>query len=167
VVSDSAKDVVTAVGAATGTFSFVRLLIGDIRDRYTKPSLSIEFNLPEDLREWEVHGAARKQKVATVHVRNKRRTPALQCAAVLRVISEPLGITIGEREYSLHWADTDYTMHSNVAIPVDIGLQRRRLDVVFTILPTDKPAPEGAWVAMPLQHRPRKLTCHQESTASA
>jgi hypothetical protein len=144
------KDIVTALGSAAGVYSFVRLVFGDIRNRFTRPHLSIEFNLPDDLREWGVHGAARKQKVATVHVRNKRRTPALECAAVLRVISEPLGVTVGEREYSLHWADTDYTMHSNVAAHVDIGLERRRLDVVFTVLPDRKASPEGAWVAIPM-----------------
>lgn len=148
--SDSTKDFFTALGAAAGGLSFLRLLVGDARDRYTKPRLSIEFSLPQDLREWNVQGAARKQKVATVHVRNKRRTPAVECAAVLRVISAPLGVILGEREYSLHWADTDYTMHSNVAVHVDIGLERRRLDVAFTILPEGQSSPEGAWIGIPI-----------------
>ena len=149
-LSESTKDLLAAVGAATGGLSLLRVLFGDIRARYTRPRLTIEFNLPEDLREWDVYGAARKQKVGTVHVRNKRRTPALECAAVLRMISAPLGVTLGENEYSLHWADTDYTTHSNVAVHVDVGLERRRLDVVFTVLTEGQPSPQGAWVAMPM-----------------
>jgi hypothetical protein len=144
------KDVLAVVGAATGCFSFGRLLWTDIRDRYTKPHLSIEFDLNQDLREWDVIDAGRKQKVATVHIRNKRRIPAVRCVAVLRVISAPLGVTVGEKEFSLHWADTDYSMHSNVAKPVDIGLERRRLDVLFTFLLAGHPGQEGAWVAMPM-----------------
>ena len=33
---------------------------------------------------------------------------------------------------------------------MDIGLQRRRLDVVFSILPNDQPSPKGAWAAIPM-----------------
>jgi hypothetical protein len=122
------KDVLAVVGAATGGLSFIRLLFGDIRDWRKKPRLVIEFNLPEDLRTWGVVDAGRAQKVGTVHVRNKRRIPALRCVAVLRLILAPMGVTIGEKEFSLHWADTDYTMHSNVAVPVDTGPKRRCLD---------------------------------------
>ncbi len=148
-MSDS-KDILTFAGVIAGYLSFVRLLLGDVRGWCKRPRLEIGFNPTEDLREWDLLGASRKQKVATVHVRNNRRTPALRCVAVLRPISAPPGVTIGKKEFVLHWADTDYTTHSNIAEPVDMGLERRRLDVAFAIH-VDEQAPQaGAWVAIPL-----------------
>jgi len=144
------KNVLALAGVMAGYLSFARLLWGDIRDWRKKPRLTVEFNLTEDLREWEVLGAGRKQKVATVHVRNKRKVPALRCVAILRPISAPPGVTVGEKEFVLHWADTDYTTHSNIAEPVEIGLERRRLDVAFTALFEGQVSPVGAWVAIPL-----------------
>lgn len=144
------KDVLTLAGVLGGCYSAVRLVWGDIRDWRRKPRLKIEFTLPEDLREWEVLDAGRKQKVATVHVRNSRRTLALRCVAILRPLSMPAGVALEEREFTLHWADTDYTAHSNISEPVDIGLERRRLDVTFAILVEGQAPQPGAWIAIPL-----------------
>lgn len=117
-----------------------------------KPSLTIEFDPVEDLRQWSVLGGNRQQKVATVHVRNKRKMPASRCVAVLRTVSVPQGVTLSDKEFVLHWADRDYTAHSNVAEPVEIGLERRRLDVAFTVsvIGQDGPPIRGAWIAIPL-----------------
>jgi len=128
-------------------------VVGDFRTWRKKPRLTIEFAVPEDLRVWDLHGSDRQQKVATVHVRNAGRATAQRCVAVLKPISVPPGVTLEERDFVLHWADTDYTAHTNVAEPVDIGSERRRLDMVFSIdkkeqfslLPVF-----GAWVAIPL-----------------
>lgn len=147
------KDILAVVGAATGVFSFIRLLLGDLVNLRKKPRLAIEFDQNEDLKVWSVVGGKRKQKVATVHVRNKRRTPALRCVAMLRLISAPPGVVLGQKEFVLHWADTDYTGHSNYPEPIEIGLERRRLDVAFAVLGEQFPAvpsPEGAWVAIPI-----------------
>jgi hypothetical protein len=148
-----------AAGVLAGYCSFIRLVWGDIRDWRKKPRLVIEFNLPENLKEWDVLGAERKQKVATVHVRNTRRTTVLRCVAVLRPISAPPGVRFEEKEFVLHWADTDYTAHSNIADPVDIGLERRRLDVAFTILVDGQASSVGAWVAIPLASSICSCTC--------
>jgi hypothetical protein len=64
------KDVLALSSALTGSYSFVRLVWMDIRGCFKKPRLRIEFSLPEDLREWDLLDAGRKQKVATVHVRS-------------------------------------------------------------------------------------------------
>ena len=130
------KDVFSMTGALIGWFK--------------KPRLRIEFSLPEDLREWDLLGGGRKQKVATVHVRNNRRATAERCVAVLKLISAPPGVTVEEKEFVLHWADTDYKAHTNIAEPVDIGIERRRLDMVFTVSVEGRPPTVGAWVAIPL-----------------
>ena len=144
------KNVLALAGVVAGYLSFIRLLLGDIRDWRKKPRLRIEFNPKEDLREWDLLGAHRKQKVATVHVRNERGIPALRCVAVLKLISSPPGATMEEKEFVLHWADTNYTAHTNTAEPVEIGFERRRLDVVFAVLFEEQASPMGAWVAIPI-----------------
>lgn len=149
------KDILTVIGAVTGVFSFIRLLIGDFLNLRKKPRLTIEFDPQEDLREWNVLDGPRVlrlQRAATVHVRNKRKMPALRCVAILSAVSVPQGVTLEEKEFVLHWADTDYTGHSNIAEPVEIGPERRRLDVAFTVsVPgQDDPSVRGAWVAIPL-----------------
>lgn len=155
------KDSLTLAGVVAGYLSFFRLLFGDLLNWGKGPRLAIEFDPVEDIRQWSLIGGwgavgadqiprDRIQRVATVHVRNKRKTPALRCVAVLRVISAPPGVVI-EKEFVLHWADTDYTGHSNFAEPIEIGLERRRLDVAFTIRHEGQsPEIRGAWVAIPL-----------------
>jgi hypothetical protein len=145
------KDGLTLAGVVAGYLSFIRLVWGDIRDLRKKPRLVIEFDPVEDLREWDVLDGKRKQRVATVHVRNDRRNPALRCVAVLKPISVPHGVKIVEKEFVLHWADTDYTTRSNSAEPIEIGLERRRLDVAFTIRLEGQSAPiRGAWIGIPM-----------------
>ena len=145
------KDILAVVGAATGVFSFIRLLIGDFLNLRKKPRLTIEFDPEEDLRQWSVVGGKQLRKAATVHVRNRCKTPALRCVAVLSPVSVPQGVRLAEKEYVLHWADTDYTGHSNVAEPVEIGLERRRLDIALTVRYSEQHPPIlGAWIAIPL-----------------
>lgn len=136
-------------GIAAGYLSLLRLLWGDIRAWSQKPRLKIEFDSVEDLREWGLLGTGRQQKVATVHVRNRRRTTATRCVAVLRLVSTPPNVTIHQKEFTLHWADTVYTANTSIAEPVEIGQERRRLDVAFTYT-QNLDSPAGAWVAIPL-----------------
>lgn len=91
------KDILAVIGASTGVFSFIRLLIGDFLNLRKKPRLTIEFDPKEDLRQWSVLGENRQQKAATVHVRNRRKTPALRCVAVLSPVSVPEGVTLGKK----------------------------------------------------------------------
>ena len=149
------KDILAVVGGVTGVYSFIRLLFGDFSNWRKKPRLTIEFDPMEDLRQWSVVEGARVlrlQRAATVHVRNKRKMPASRCIAVLSTISAPQGVTLVDKEFVLHWADTNYTGHSNVSEPVEIGPERRRLDVAFTVsVPAqDDPPVRGAWIAIPL-----------------
>lgn len=130
------KDSLALAGVAAGYLSFFRLLFGDLLNWRKKPRLAIEFDPEQDLRQrslFDKRRLLRIQKVVTVHVRNKRRMPPLRCVAILSPVSVPQGVTLAEKEWVLHWADTDYTSRSNVAEPVDIGPERRRLDVVFTV----------------------------------
>jgi len=124
--------------------STVKLVLQSVFDWRAKPFLKIEFDPAEDLGEWHLDGI-RQQKVGTVHVRNIHKNTAKRCVAVLRLLSVPSGVRVPQKEFALHWADTDYSTHSNVAERVEIGFERRRLDVVFTVNPL-----VGAWVAMPL-----------------
>ena len=157
------KDSLTLAGVVAGYLSFFRLLIGDSLSWFKKPRPAIEFDPEEDLRQWSVLGGNRQQKVATVHVRNKRRMLASRCVAVLSTVSVPRGVTLADKEFVLHWADTDYTAHSNVAEPVEIGLERRRLDVAFTVrFSGQNPPIRGAWIAIPLA----KLALSEPALAS-
>ena len=81
------KDWLTLAGVLAGYFSFLRLLLGDFLNWRKRPRLAIEFDPVEDLRQWSVLGAKRLQMVATVHVRNERKVPALRCVAVLSMVS--------------------------------------------------------------------------------
>src|SRR5882762_3198105 len=102
--------VLSVAGIGAGYLSLIRLVWGDVRDSRKKPHLKIEFDPVEDLQVWDLQGSSpRKQRVATVHVRNARKAPALRCIAVLRLISAPQGLNPVQKEWALHWADTDYT----------------------------------------------------------
>jgi hypothetical protein len=100
-------------------------------DWRAKPFLKIEFDPAGDLQEWYLAGV-RQQKVSTVHVRNIHKNPAKRCVAVLRLLSVPPGVRAPQKEFTLHWADIDYTTHSNVAEPVEIGFERLRLGLDAT-----------------------------------
>lgn len=139
----------TLAGVLAGYFSLGRILFGDIRNWYRNPRLEIEFDPSEDLKEWTLRERKRLQKVATVYVRNKRRVPASRCVAILKLVAAPTHALLPQKEFALHWADTDYSGYSYVAEPVEIGIERRRLDVAFTFTAA-RESSRGAWVAIPL-----------------
>jgi hypothetical protein len=143
------KAIATLRGTGAGYLSFVRLLWDDVRVWWRKPRLKIEFDPAEDLREWTLLGTRRKEKVATVHVRNRGKITASRCIAILKLISSPKGASVREKEFALHWADTDYSARTNTAETVEVGFERRRLDVPFTFVEAEN-SPGGAWIAIPL-----------------
>jgi hypothetical protein len=122
----------------------------DIHGWWRQPRLAIEFDPVEDLGIWTLSAknAERIQKVATVHIRNKRKTIARRCIAVLKLVTAPKNVSV-EREFILHWADVDYSLRTVEPEPIDIGPERRRLDVAFTVERGSSPL-EGAWVAIPI-----------------
>ncbi len=141
------KSAYTLVGAGAGILSFLRLVWHDIRGWWMKPRLDIEFDPAEDLQTYHAPDAGWHRKFATVHVRRNGRDTAKRCVAVLKPVSVPAGVTLGQKEFTLHWAGVDYSAQTTGAEPVEIGLERRRLDVVFTEMGQTQ---AGSWVAIPI-----------------
>jgi len=83
-----------------------------------------------------------------VHVRNTGKTTASRCVAILKLVSAPIGVHVPEKESALHWADTDYSARTNTTEAVEIGFERRRLDVAFTFVEGES-SPSGMWIAIP------------------
>lgn len=112
----------------------------------TQPALKIYFDRNEDLRIYTFADTGWQRKFFTLHIKNSRRRTARRCVAVARVTDKPNSASHLEIEYTLHWGDIDYSGQTTAAQPVDMGSERRRLDVVFT----DRNIQPGAWFSLPL-----------------
>ena len=87
----------------------------------------------------------RYTKFHCIHVKNNGTTIAKRCVAKLKIIEAPHSIThLDENEeYKLHWADIDYSYRTDEPEPIDIGSERRRLDVFFSQYPNTTNIPPG------------------------
>ena len=140
-------EILFKIGGLAGLAAFIRLLIADLARWFRKPRLKISFRKDLALRTWFFEDTRWERKTATLDIRNKGKDTAKRCVGVLRILKNPQTATNLEEEFALHWAGVDYTAQTTGAEPVDIGIEPRRLDVVFT----DRNQPhEGSWIAIPL-----------------
>jgi hypothetical protein len=135
-------------GALAGIYSFLRLMWGDWSTWRRKARLKIEFDPTSGVRTFTFTDTGWVRKVAVVEVRNRSKGVAKRCVGVLRVISEPPGVHLQEREFTVHWAGVDYYDLTSGADCIDIGPEQRKLDLVFT--QDHPPIGSGAWVAIPM-----------------
>lgn len=135
---------VAILGAVAGVLASLRWFINDVRNFTNKPKLVISEG--PSLRNWHFIGTTQVRRFVNFEVASKKGRTARRCVAKAIIIQHPANITHLEKEYTLHWADVPYSTLSTGAEPVDIGLEPRRLDIVFTV-----PNQSGkSWLAMPL-----------------
>jgi hypothetical protein len=132
------------LGTVAGLLACIRLFTKDIINIRERPALKIS-QVP-DGRNWTFPNTGETRRFITLEVSNQKARTAHRCVAVAEVIEQPRGVTHLQRTYGLHWADVPYSGLSTGAEPVDIGMEPRRLDVVFTT-PGHK---DVSWIALPL-----------------
>jgi len=143
------------IGGLAGWASFFWLVTKDLIRVVLKPRLVISsLEREKDIRTWNAVGPDAEfgwpRRGASLLIRNKKKKTAIRCVAKLRIISSPKNVNILEREFNLHWADVPYSLRTSGAEPIDIGMEGRRLDVVFTHAKQEPEKIPGCWVATPL-----------------
>jgi len=132
------------IGTVAGLLACVRLFMKDIINIMQRPALKIS-QVP-DAKNWMFPNTGETRRFITLEVSNQKRRTARRCVAVAEIIEQPSGVKHLQRTYTLHWADVPYSGLSTGAEPVDIGMEPRRLDVVFTT-PSHK---DVSYIALPL-----------------
>jgi len=130
-----------------GSMAGLYLLIKDMIHIYNRPKLIITFDKERDLRIWNFKDTKWIRKFANLHIKNIGKYTATRCVAIMKVLKKPNNAINIQDEYSLHWADLEYTLATASEQTTDIGRHQRRLDVVFT---QREQSIEGAWVSMGL-----------------
>lgn len=142
-------DLLARVGGVAGLVSAIVLIANRVSGYVNRPALNIEFDKSRDLQVYRIYHEENKffvRKFFNLIIRNSGRYTAKRCVAIAEVLSSPPNVAHLRGEYAIHWADVPYSGRTTGAEPVDIGSEVRRLDVVFT----DKEAPTGAWLSIPL-----------------
>lgn len=132
------------IGTIAGLLACVRLFMKDIMNIMKRPALKIS-QVPE-AKNWRFLNTGEIRRFITLEVSNKKGRTAQRCVAVAEIIEQPSGVTHLQRTYALHWADVPYSGSSTGAEAVDIGMEPRRLDVVFTT----SGHRDVSWIALPL-----------------
>ncbi len=136
-------DIFFKVGSSVAFFLFMK----EVWNYFREPVLRINFNSSRDLRIYtNPIGRTWTRKVGTLHIEKYGKGTARRCVAIMKITSQHPSITHTEDEYAIHWADVDYSHSTDAEQPIEIGLHRRRLDVVFT---EQNQNISGAWVAIP------------------
>ncbi len=136
-------DIIFKIGSSV---AFV-LVVKDVWGYIRQPALSITFDRNRDLRHYtNSMPPAWTRRVGTLHIKKRGRGTAKRCVAIMKIMRQPHGITHTEDEYAIHWADVDYSASTDAEHPIEIGIHRRRLDVVFT---EHNQNMTGSWVAVP------------------
>jgi len=127
------KNIFFFLGSIAGVYAFIRLVIQDSFSLFWKPKLTIVFTQTNDVNVWQVGPpyipSMENRKVATIHIHNKGRKPALCCEAFAQIFNINGQVV---RTLPLHWADTLYDARSTSIERVQISKLPRRLDVVFS-----------------------------------
>ena len=140
-IAGLAAFILAAVLAAIGAVRWLLFWLG-------RPRLRIAaFDKAHDLANWQITDLAGQpqQRVLTAEITNDGKRLASRCIAIARVLEHPPGIVFRDREVPLHWAGTPWGGVDTGAQPVDIGRERRRLDIVFS----RQGYGHGAWLATP------------------
>ena len=113
-----------------------------------RPKLYVHpFDPEHDLKYWHLDPPSNEvRRAVTLDVSNQGVDTAKRCVATLDITWTPVGVTLRERRYALHWADVPYSLRNTGSQPVDIGPEIQRLDVAFTRAAQDVP---GCWIATP------------------
>lgn len=144
--------VALGVGVIAGLYSLTRLTLRDIQDFKSKPRLKIEFDheSPAYLGHAHFLDSNWKRKFACLAVSNVGSKLAHRCTAMAKIIEAPGNEICLGLEFPLHWADLDWGLHGNGDIAVDVGPEKYRLDVAFTLKELSQ---KGCWLAAPVALR--------------
>ncbi|GEM_PF-1241440 len=91
------------------------------------------------------------RRFSCLFVKNEKLTTAKRCVANLKVLKKPTEARQLDIMSPLHWADIPYNYKTTEPDPVDIGSERRRLDVAFALI---SESPQGR------SHTPSDTTFH-------
>jgi len=131
-----AETIAAIAGAVSGVGSFVWHIVNTCLDHSKKPQLKIE--LDENWKSVRVKYSNPVRDIirrfSCLYVKNEKITTAKRCVAKLKVLDKPLGTRQLDTEHTLHWADVTYNYKTTEPDPVDIGSERRRLDVAFALI---------------------------------
>ena len=132
------------LGFAFGFAAAVRWVFHDIASFLNRPKLIISHG-PFAIN-WQSIDTEEIRRFVHFEVSSRKGRFVRRCIAKARIIEHPENVTILQKEYPLHWADTPYNMIGAEAEPVDIGAEVRRLDVAFTVSHHSG----QSWMATPL-----------------
>ena len=132
------------LGFALAAAAALRWIFHDIANFTNRPRLTISHG-PFAIN-WQSIDTEETRRFVHFEVTSRKGKTAHHCLAKARIIKHPDDVTILQKEYPLHWADTPYSTVSTEAEPVDIRAEARRLDVAFTVSHQSG----QAWLAMPL-----------------
>lgn len=130
-----AETIAAIIGAAAGLLSLFWHIINSLIDQFNKPRLTIEVD-----RNWKSTSVKYSnpdreiiRRFICLYVINEKFNTAKRCVAKLKVLGDlPEGSRL-DIEHTLHWADVPYNHKTTEPDPVDIGSERRRLDVAFAL----------------------------------
>jgi len=135
------------IGGLAGLISVIWLIAKDLFAFFRRPKLRLlPFDVTKDCRIFHYSDSDWDRKFANLHVENTHSKTAVNCLAVLTILSCPANVVHLERQYYLHWADVDYSARTTEAQPINLGKGQGRLDVVFS---QDNQQFPGCWIAIP------------------
>jgi hypothetical protein len=135
------------IGGLAGLISVIWLIAKDLFTFFRRPRLRLlPFDETIDCRIFHYPDTSWDRKFINLHVENTHSETAINCLAVLTILSRPANIMHLERQYYLHWADVEYSARTTEAQPINLGRGQRRLDVVFS---QDNQQMQGCWIAIP------------------
>ena len=122
------KEYIGLIGGIAGLLSALSVLYDRFIKWKRRPRLAYRFDITSDVKTWGIGkpflSQPKQRRMACIRIYNiNNRNNADECEAVL---------SIGTQEYPLHWADTLYEAHSSSMARVSIGLNERRLDILFS-----------------------------------
>jgi len=121
---------VAILGFAFGLAAFLRWVYQDIVNYTRMPRLTISHG--PFVINWQSIKRNETRRFAHFEAVS-RGGVAHHCLARARILKHPAEVTLLQKEFPLHWADTPYSTVATGMEPVDIGAEARRLDIAFTV----------------------------------